>query len=183
MEPAAEAPLRAKLARALRAAAVAAALVSAFLLGQYLSRSPRPSPALADELVAAHLRSLEADHLFDLASSDRQAVRAWFAGKVDFAPPVGDFRDRGFPLAGARLDYVDGHPAAAVVYLHGQHAINVFFWPSPGTAESGPASGASRGYNVAGWTHSGMAGWAVSDLAPEELAALAEMVRKGEQPP
>jgi anti-sigma factor RsiW len=178
MEPVAEAPLRTKIVGGLRAAAVAAALVAAFLLGRYLSHSSRPSPALADELVAAHLRSLEADHLFDLASSDRHAVKPWFDGKVDFAPPVEDFRDRGYTLAGGRLDYLDGHPAAAVVYLHAQHVINVFFWPSPGTAESGPASGASRGYNVAGWTHAGMAGWAVSDLAPEELAALAEMIRK-----
>jgi anti-sigma factor RsiW len=130
-----------------------------------------PRLDVADELVAGHVRSLLASHLVDIATSDRHVVKPWFAGKVDFAPPVFDFADHGFPLVGGRLDYVHGRVVAALVYRRHQHIINVFVWPEG----SGPVITRELrhdGYNVAAWEQGGLELWAVSDVEPADLQQL-----------
>jgi len=131
--------------------------------------------ALEDELVASHVRSLQASHLIDVATSDQHVVKPWFDGKLDFAPPVIDLAAQGFPIVGGRLDYVDHRSVAAVVYKRGRHLINLFIWPD---AKPAPAGRHTRdGYTLLDWRQGGMTYWAVSDVNPNDLGAFETLLQ------
>ncbi|MEO5658720.1 MAG: anti-sigma factor [Polaromonas sp.] len=138
--------------------------------------------SLNKEIVASHMHAMMADHLVDVASSDQNTVKQWFLRNLDYSPTVRDLAAKGFPLTGGRLDYIDGHPVAALVYLHGQYAINLYTWPGAGT-ESQPYGRSSHlGFNMVHWTQSGMRFCAVSDLSPAELEQFARYVTSAASP-
>jgi anti-sigma factor RsiW len=126
------------------------------------------------EVVSAHLRSLQAQHLTDVLSSDQHTVKPWFNGKLDVAPPVIDLTALGFTLLGGRLDYVDAKPVAAIVYRRRVHVINLFCAPSPGANKRGAVMESLQGFNVRRWTDNGLNLWAVSDIAADELNEFGE---------
>jgi anti-sigma factor RsiW len=130
---------------------------------------------LVSEIVASHARSALTEHLTNVASSERHVVKPWLTSKLDFSPPVMDLTQEGFPLVGARLDYVDSRSVSVLVYRRRQHVINLFIWPA--TAETDTAameSLAKRGYHIVNWAHGGMLFWAISDLNAKEMNVFAE---------
>lgn len=153
-----------------------AAIVAAVGGAWWITTLPGADDLTAREAVSGHVRSLMANHLTDVASTDQHTVKPWFAGKLDFAPPVTDFAGAGFPLVGGRLDYVQGRPVAALVYLHRKHIINVFVWPMAGRGEGVASAATQQGFHVIHGTHAGMTYWVVSDLNAEELATFARML-------
>ena len=157
-------------------AAAAAVLLTAGVI--LLRPSPSTPDRVTDQVLVAHIRSLQADHLTDVASSDRHTVKPWFRGQLDFSPTVPDLAPQGFPLTGGRLDYVADRPVAALVYLRRQHVINVFVWPAPGTDVEPARRTGRQGFHLVTWHQAGMAYWAVSDLNPEELDAFATLVHQ-----
>jgi anti-sigma factor RsiW len=128
-----------------------------------------PAGDTADLILASHIRSLQPGHLVDIASNNQHNVRPWFDGKLDFAPPVKNLADQGFPLTGGRLDYLRDRGVAALVYQAGLHTINLLIWPSSGDAETTPDLLDKGGYSIIHWQDKGMTIWAISDLNPAEL--------------
>jgi anti-sigma factor RsiW len=121
------------------------------------------------QLVASHVRSLMANHLTDVATSNRHVVKPWFNGKADIAPPVPDLAAQGFPLVGGRLDYIDGHVAPAIVYSRRLHTVNLFVWPADGQVPGGTRVVRRDGYSLVEWAQGGLRFAAVSDIDPGEL--------------
>jgi len=133
---------------------------------------------LTRDLVSSHLRALAAPSAIDVVSSDRHTVKPWFNGRVDFAPPVVDLADQGFPLVGGRLDYIDGKVVAAVVYRRNKHVVNLFIWKAqPGISSPAPAR-AHAGYSVVHWRENGLEFWAVSDVEARDLEAFHQAFAK-----
>jgi anti-sigma factor RsiW len=127
------------------------------------------STGTEDQLVANHVRSLLSAHLTDVATSNRHVVKPWFNGKVDFSPPVVDLVDRGFPLVGGRLDYLDGRVVPALVFHRGLHSINLFIRPVSGVLPSVGFTTTRDSYSLVRWHEGGLEYWAVSDIPPSDL--------------
>ena len=124
---------------------------------------------IAEEVVSAHIRSLQAGHLMDVETSDRHTVKPWFNGRVDVAPPVVDLTAESFTLLGGRLDYIDGEPVAAIVYQRRKHVINLFVAQHLGARHARTIADSIQGYNVRHWSQDGLDLWAVSDIVGDEL--------------
>ena len=124
---------------------------------------------MADAVVTDHIRALQPGHLMDVVSTDQHTVKPWFDGRLAFSPPVKDFQAEGFPLAGGRLDYLDGREAAVLVYRSRQHVIELFMLPGASPLDHGPTEGSRSGYNFVRWGGDGLALWAVSDLNAGQL--------------
>jgi len=140
--------------------------------------SPAAPSGQVDELVASHVRSLEADHLLDVASTDQHTVKPWFDGKLEFAPPVIDLAPAGFPLIGGRLDYLEQRKVAALIYRRNKHVINLFIWPG----DASPQTQVKQGYNLIRFECKGMICWAVSDLNTAELQQFADLFAAQKSP-
>jgi anti-sigma factor RsiW len=133
-----------------------------------------PRQTLAANVLSAHLRSLAGTHLLDVPSSDQHTVKPWFGGKLDFSPPVKDVA--GFPLLGGRLEYLEGHAAAALVYGRRNHIVNLFVWPQ---GQPTPETSLTRnGYHLRSWSGGGMTFWVVSDLNEAELGQFVSLYRQ-----
>jgi anti-sigma factor RsiW len=146
---------------ALGGAAVAAALV---LL---LVRPHAPAIDPANEAVGDHLRMLIGRGL-GVEVSDMHQVKPWFAGKLDFVPPITFLGDDDFPLAGGDVAVFLGHKAAELVYHRRMHVISLFVFQ----ADVPAGERTVQGFHVVMWNHDGFGFALVSDVSFDDLHAL-----------
>ena len=151
----------------------AAFATAVLLMSLMMMRPVVPSPE--QDIVTSHVRSLMADHLMDVVSTDQHTVKPWFDGKLDFAPPVQDFAADGYPLAGGRLDYLENRKVAVLIYHRALHIINLYVWPAQDNGGSTMRVQTIHGYNVVSWKKGGFEFRAASDLNTAELRDLARL--------
>ena len=158
--------------------ALAAAIVLAAVIGSTLLprlHQPGAEQFLATQLIASHVRSLMANHLTDVASSDQHTVKPWLDAKLDFAAPVVDLSGDGFPLIGGRLDYLDNHSVAALIYQRRKHFINLFIWPTTPEDTKTEKVVAREGYHLLHWVDGDFNYWAVSDVNVGDLQSFKQL--------
>jgi anti-sigma factor RsiW len=160
----------------LRWAAMAAGLVVAVSIGWVGSSLVGNGARQTDELIAGYIRVAMSDHGVEVASSDRHTVKPWFAGRIDYAPPVHDLTAEGFPLLGGRVDLIDGRKVAVLVYRRNQHRLALTLWPSSSTASTNPRMAERDGFALADWRHAGFEMRAVADLSPTDMKSFASAV-------
>jgi anti-sigma factor RsiW len=162
------------------ASALASAVLVATLTWTVTTNWTRPSEemVLVNDILSSHVRSMLANHVTDVSSSDQHTVKPWFSGKLDYSPPTKDLTEQGFRLVGGRLDYLDNRPVAALVYQRNQHFINLFVWPSSNTAIGQEEQLARQGYKLIHWTQTGMTYWLISELNLLELQECARLLKQ-----
>jgi anti-sigma factor RsiW len=158
--------------------AIAASVAAAVLLTWSLLTWRLGNDRLVQEILASHTRSVLAVHKVDVVSSDRHMIKPWLNDKLGFSPDVVDLADPEFPLLGARLDYVDNQPVAALVYTHGKHLINLYIWPATREGDTDVKTASKRGYHLYHWRKAGMNYWAVSDVNKETLSRFVQRFRE-----
>lgn len=155
-----------------------AGAVAGVALTLLVAHQAAPDP-LVGEVVADHVRSMMEGHLVDVRTSDQHTVKPWLSARLDLSPVVVDFADQGFPLVGGRLDFVDGRRAAAVVYHHDKHIINLFAFVSPGGGDRTLRTASRDGFNVVHWHMNGLEYVAVSDVELAQLLTFCRLVEGG----
>jgi len=87
---------------------------------------------------------------------------------------VPELAQRGFPLAGGRLDSIGGKTVAAIVYHRRLHTVNVFVWPD---GEANERVFKKDGFAVAQWSQAGLRFAAISDIPSSELREFEQLYR------
>lgn len=170
-------PRRPLLALAMAAGFAGALLLATPVFIYSLQQRSTPPVAVVDEAISSHLRSLQPQHLMDVVSTDQHTVKPWFEGKLDFSPRVQDLASSGFPLIGGRLDALDGHSVAALVYRRHLHVINLYQWPAGTASSATPQTSSRNGYTVVRWSADSMHYVAVSDISSGELQQFVRVLR------
>jgi anti-sigma factor RsiW len=143
---------------------VAGALAASLAMVSFVT--PATTAAVDQELVSSHVRSLQPGHLTDVQTNNQHIVKPWFNGRIDFAPPVPELADQGFPLIGGRLDSIDGKTVPAIVYKRRLHTVNLFVWPAKDSSERALVE---DGFAIREWSRNGLRFAAISDIPPSEL--------------
>ncbi|GAB3628990.1 transmembrane transcriptional regulator (anti-sigma factor) [Pandoraea terrae] len=141
-----------------------------------LIQRPAATGTIAQEVVSSHVRAQLSQHPIDIISTDQHTVKPWFNGKIDYAPPVVDFAEKGFPLVGGRIDYLDHRAVAVLIYHYQQHPIDVYVYPDRRNSAA-PVALSSDGYSIAHWQRDGMTYWAITDASPEFLKAFEQAAK------
>ena len=128
-------------------------------------------------LASAFMRSQISGQSVDIAASDRHVVKPWLAGRAPLATAAVDLAAAGFPLAGGRVEALDGRIVPTLVYRRREHRIEVSELPLAGKASDIVTKSGFDGYHIARWSDSDRNYVAVSDLPESELADFVALFR------
>jgi anti-sigma factor RsiW len=150
--------------------ALAASLVLAVSLIGW--RQTRQTSALSAELFDQHLATLSSGASPEVLSTDRHTVKPWFQGKLPFSFNLPDVLPADTTLKGANLTYLNGQPAALLLFTIHKHEVSVFLTQRSGTAIAATPSGIRSGFNIHYTSTHDLRIVAVSDVNPVDLQLL-----------
>jgi anti-sigma factor RsiW len=170
---------------------VAASLVLAVTLGYSVGRRQGNGVAiLGIEAINDHLRMLEGDTPIQVSTSDLHQVKPWFAGKLDFAPPLAFKGDNDYPLLGGQVTRFLERRVACFVFARRLHKISLFVLPKQGLAGAGDGAAvggkfaptpkpsfSSRGFSVVSWGNGEFVYLLVSDVNTADLLELGNRIQ------
>jgi anti-sigma factor RsiW len=150
------------------AALAAAILLTISLLGW---RQFHQTNALAAELLDQHLFTLSSAATPQVISTDRHTVKPWFQGRLPFSFNLPDATalPPDTTLKGADLTYLNGQPAALLLFTIHKHEVSVFLTQRSTSPTLVTLPSTRAGFTLHGATTRDLRIVAVSDVNPADL--------------
>ncbi len=163
-----------------------ASLAAAILLTISLLswRQLHQTNALAAELLDQHLATLSSAATPQVISSDRHTVKPWFQGRLPFSFNLPD--TAALPsdtiLKGADLTYLNGQPAALLLFTIHKHEVSIFLTQRSTNPTLSTLPGARAGFTIHTATTPDLRLVAVSDVNPADLDNLLAVLVQIQKP-
>jgi anti-sigma factor RsiW len=151
------------------AALAAAILLTVSLLGW---RQLRQTNTLAAELLDQHLATLSSGASPQVISTDRHTVKPWFQGRLPFSFNLPDALPPDTTLKGADFTYLDGQPAALLLFTIHKHEVSIFLTQRAESPILASLPSTRAGFNLHTATTADLHIVAVSDVNPADLDLL-----------
>ena len=169
-------------------AALAAAILLAVSLFSWRQFHQTNTPAeLASELLDQHLATLSSAATPQVISTDRHTVKPWFQGRLPFSFNLPDATalPPDTTLKGADLTYLNGQPAALLLYTIHKHEVSIFLTQrsaSPTSSTLTALPNTRAGFTLHTATTPDLRIIAVSDVNPSDLDALVSTLVQAQKP-
>jgi anti-sigma factor RsiW len=171
-------PFRVYSFRTIAWTALAASLVLAVSLIGW--RQTRQANALSAELLDQHLATLSSGAPPEVLSKDRHTVKPWFQGKLPFSFNLPDVLPADTTLKGGNLTYLNGRPAALLLFTIHKHEVSVFLTQRSGADIATLPSGIRSGFDIHYASSHDLRIAAVSDVNPADLELLLSALVKAQ---
>lgn len=150
------------------------ALAACLLLAVVLVGTWRfwPSNTESAELLDQHLAVLSSAATPQVISTDRHTVKPWFQGKLSFSFNMPETLPPDTVLKGADLTYLDGQPAAMLLFTVHKHEVSVFLTQRSNRTTAIERSGTRSGFAIHYATTPELRIAAVSNVDPQQLDLL-----------
>lgn len=161
--------------------AAALLLVCAGIFVSHRTVQSAAQTAFLTEAIDEHVAALSAGAP-QVLSSDRHTVKPWFQGKLPFSFNLPQTLPPDTTLDGADLAWVDGQPAAQLLFSIGRHRVSVFIRRRTDTANSLDTARAleHNGFHLAGFHTQELDVTAVSDVEPARLLELVHTIEQAQ---
>jgi anti-sigma factor RsiW len=181
-QPQTKTPARLYSIRSAAWAALAAAILLTIALLSW--RQLHQTNTLAAELLDQHLATLSSAATPQVISSDRHTVKPWFQGRLPFSFNLPD--TAALPsdtiLKGADLTYLNGQPAALLLFTIHKHEVSIFLMQRSTNSTLSTLSGARAGFTIHTAATPDLRIVAVSDVNPSDLDNLLAVLVQIQQP-
>lgn len=151
-------------------AALAACLVLTVSLIAW--QQTRQANALSAELLDQHLATLSNGASPEVISTDRHTVKPWFQGKLPFSFNLPDALPADTTLKGGNLTYLNGQPAALLLFTIHKHEVSVFLTQRSVSPITTMLPRIRSGFTIHDETTQELRIIAVSDVNPSDLDLL-----------